>query len=200
MKIVVNTRLLRKNNLDGIGYFAYYALRYITRQNPDIEFHFLFDSGIDEEFLFAPNIIAHNLFPPAKHAVLNIIWFEWSVKRYLEKVKPDLFLSPEGTLCLGWDGKQYGVMHDINFVHHPRDLKWTNRIYYNYFFPKYARKATRLGTISAYSKNDIVKTFGIDEQKIDVIYLGNNDFYAPVGDTIKNETKQQYSKGRDYFI
>src|ERR687889_157102 len=109
MKIVVNTRLLRKNEMDGIGWFTYNTLEYIVKQNPGIEFHFLFDSGIDKDFLFSSNVTGHNLFPPAKHALLNLIWFEWSVKRLLDKLNPDLFLSPDGLLCLGWNGKQYGV-------------------------------------------------------------------------------------------
>jgi hypothetical protein len=28
------------------------------------------------------------------------------------------------------------VMHDINFVHRPKDLPWLTAKYYNYFFPK----------------------------------------------------------------
>ena len=70
MKIVVNTRLLRKNQMDGIGWFTYNTLKYITQNNPSVEFHFLFDSGIENDFLFASNVIPHNLFPPAKHAFL----------------------------------------------------------------------------------------------------------------------------------
>ncbi len=200
MKIVVNARLLRKNKMDGIGWLTYNTLKYITQWHPEVEFHFLFDSGVEEEFLFSKNVIGHNLFPPAKHAVLNVIWFEWSVRRYLEKVKPDLFLSIDGALCLGWPGKQYGVICDINFVHIPQDLKWTNRKYYNYFFPKYARKATRLGTISEYSKNDIVKNFGIADNKIDNIYCGINPFYEPVEEQTKQEIKAKYTRGADYFF
>src|SRR5438309_2716963 len=143
MRIVVNARLLRKNEMDGIGWFAFNTLKFIVRKNPEIEFHFLFDSGIDQEFIFAENVVPHNLFPPAKHALLNILWFEVSVRKVLKRLNPDLFISPDGLLCLGWDGKQYGVMHDINYFHNPADLKWSNNKYYNYFFPRFARKAER---------------------------------------------------------
>src|SRR5919112_690730 len=156
MKIVVNTRVLRKNDMDGIGWFTYNTLQYIVKQNPNLEFHFLFDSGIDKEFVFADNIIPHNLFPPAKHALLNLMWFEVSAQRMLHKINPDIFISPDGLLCLGWQGRQYGVMHDINYFHNPKDFKWSNRRYYNYFFPKYAEKACRIGTVSEFSKDDIV--------------------------------------------
>jgi glycosyltransferase involved in cell wall biosynthesis len=186
--------------MDGIGWFTYNTMKYITINNPDIEFHFLFDSGINKEFLFSKNIVGHNLFPPAKHALLNIAWFEWSVRSYLKKVNPDLFLSPDGILCLGWNGKQYGIIHDINFVHIPEDLKWANRKYYNYYFPRYAGIASRLATVSEYSKKDIVNTFGTDPGKIDVVYCGINEFYEPVSDQIKAQVKQKYCRGAEFFV
>ncbi len=199
-KIVVNTRLLRKNHLDGIGWVTYNTLLHITRGHPEVEFHFLFDSGVDQDFIFSPNIKGVNLFPPAKHAILNVIWFEYSVKKYLQKVKPDLFLSPDGILCLGWQGRQYGIIHDINFLHIPKDLKWFNRKYYNYFFPKYARRADRIATVSHFSKEDIIKHFQADPAKIDVIHLGINDFFHPVNEEVIQATRTRYSCGRPYFL
>jgi glycosyltransferase involved in cell wall biosynthesis len=186
--------------MDGIGWFTYNTMKHITLTNPDIEFHFLFDSGIDKKFLFSKNIVPHNLFPPAKHAILNIAWFEWSVVNYLKKINPVLFLSPDGILCLRWNGKQHGVIHDINFAHIPDDMKWANRKYYNYFFPKYARKASGLATVSEYSKTDIINTFKIDRGKIDVVYCGINSFYEPVSEDIKKQVRQKYTGGVEFFV
>jgi glycosyltransferase involved in cell wall biosynthesis len=200
MKIVVNTRLLRKNQMDGIGWFTYNTMRHIVNRNPDVEFHFLFDSGVEEEFLFADNVIPHNLFPPAKHALLNIVWFEFSVKQILKRVIPDLFLSPDGILCLGWNGKQYGVMHDINYHHNPQDLKWSNNKYYNYFFPRIAKHATRIGTVSNYSKQDIVDTYHVPSGKIDVVYNGVNDCFKPLLAEEQAKTKARLTNGQDYFL
>lgn len=200
LKIVVNSRLLRKEQMDGIGWFAFNTLRYIVKNNPHIEFHFLFDSGIDKEFLFADNVIPHNLFPPAKHALLNIAWFEWSVRKILQKINPDLFFSPDGILCLGWKDKQYAVIHDINFFHNPLDLKWSNRTYYNYYFPKFAHRAERIATVSGYSKQDIVNTYKVNPDKIDVVYNGVNTFFHPVELETQRQVKEKYVEGKDYFI
>jgi glycosyltransferase involved in cell wall biosynthesis len=200
MKIVVNTRLLRKNQMDGIGWFSYHSLKHIVANNPSVEFHFLFDSGIDKTFLFGDNVIPHNLFPPAKHAVLNLAWFEWAVKRTLSRLEPDLFFSPDGILCLGWKGRQHGVIHDISFLRRPEDLKWTNSKYYNYFFPKYVKRAERIATISEYSKSDIVNAYGISPSKIDVVYGGGNETFQPVSSEEKEAVKAAFTGGKDYFI
>jgi glycosyltransferase involved in cell wall biosynthesis len=200
MKIVVNTRLLRKNHLDGIGWFTYNTMQYIVKKHAGIEFHFLFDSGIEKEFLFAGNVIPHNLFPPAKHALLNLVWFEVSVHAFLKKLKPDLFLSPDGILCLGWNGKQHSVMHDINYHHNPQDLKWSNNKYYNFIFPRVAKKADRIATVSHYSKDDIVKTYSVAPEKIDVVYNGVNHFFTPLTSEKRLKTKDRWTEGKDYFL
>lgn len=186
--------------MDGLGWFTYNTLKHIVNQNPSIEFHFLFDSGVDQEFLFAKNIVPHNLFPPAKHALLNVIWFEWSVKNILHKLNPALFLSPDGLLCLGWKGKQYGMIADLNFFHNPQDLKWSNRKYYNYFFPRYAKIAERIATISEYSKQDIVQSFNIEPDKIDIVYCGINNFLAPVDKAQQIHIREELTNGREYFV
>jgi len=200
LKIAVNTRLIRKGRMDGIGWFAYNTLKHIVRKNPQIEFHFLFDTVIDPEFIFAENVKAHLLSPPARHAILNVIWFEWSVKHFLNKLQPDLFLSPDGILCLGWNGKQFAVIHDINFFHKPEDLKFSNRTYYNYFFPKFAERAIRIATVSSFSKQDICQSYHIKTEKVDVVYCGVNTYYHPVDEAVISSTRKKYTSGKPYFI
>ena len=115
-------------------------------------------------------------------------------------MKPDLFLSPDGFLASGTSCKQLAVIHDINFLHHPKDVKWLTSHYYNYFFPKFAKQATRIATVSEYSKNDIAKNYGITLNKIDVVYNGINSFFKPIDELAKQEIKQRLTHGKNYFV
>jgi glycosyltransferase involved in cell wall biosynthesis len=200
VQIAVNTRLLLKNRLEGMGWFAYHTLKRITQANKDIHFVFLFDRDYDEEFLFSDNITPLILSPQARHPFLYYMWFEFSVKNTLNKMKPDLFLSPDGFLSLGAGCKQLPVIHDINFLHNPKDSKPLTGKYYNYFFPKFAKKATRIATVSEYSKKDISDNYKIDPSKIDVVYNGISSNFKPVDDIIKSSTRKKFSKGKDYFL
>jgi len=101
MQIVVNTRLLLKNRLDGIGWFSYQTLKRITAMHKDVHFVFLFDRNFDESFVFSDNITPMVVSPQARHPFLYYAWFQFSVKSILNKLKPDLFLSPDGILSLG---------------------------------------------------------------------------------------------------
>lgn len=200
MQIVVNTRLLLKNRLEGIGWFSYQTLKRITTKNPNHHFVFLFDRPYDEEFIFSDNITPVILSPQARHPFLYYIWFQHSVKGVLNKMKPDLFLSPDGFLSLGAKCKQLPVIHDLNFIHHPKDVKWLTGKYYNFYFQRFAKEATRIATVSEYSKNDIVKNYKIDPSKIDVVYNGINQFFKPLTEDKKISTRRKFSGSKNYFV
>jgi glycosyltransferase involved in cell wall biosynthesis len=200
MEIVVNTRLLIKNKLEGIGWFTFETLKRITINHPDDHFIFLFDRDFDPTFIFADNITPVILSPPARHPFLFYWWFEVSVSNFLNKFKPDLFLSPDGYLSLHAKCKQLAVIHDINFEHYPNDLSFLVSHYYKYFFPKFAHKANGIATVSQFSKNDIINTYSVKNEKIDVVYNGCNEVYKPIDEALQLETKRQYTANCDYFL
>lgn len=200
MQIAVNTRLLLKNKLEGIGWFSYQTLKRITEANKDVHFVFLFDRPFDEEFIFNDNITPIIVSPQARHPFLYYAWLEFGIKNTLNSLKPDLFLSPDGFLSLGAKCKQLPVIHDINFLHNPKDVKPLTSKYYNYFFPKFAHKATRIATVSEYSKKDIADNYKISSDKIDVVYNGINASFKPVSEAVKTETRKRFSKGKEYFL
>lgn len=200
MQIAVNTRLLLKNRLEGIGWFSYQTLKRITTANKDVHFVFLFDRDFDEMFLFSDNITPIILSPEARHPFLYYAWFEFSIKNTLNHLKPDLFLSPDGFLSLGAKCKQLPVIHDINFLHNPQDVQPLTRRYYNYFFPKFAKKATRIATVSEFSKNDIATNYHVSPDKIDVVYNGINEGFRPLTEQQKLSIKNKFSGGKNYFL
>ena len=200
MHIVVNTRLLIKGKLDGIGWFTYHTMKRLVQTNPTCKFTFLFDRPYASEFIFGSNVTAVVLSPPARHPLLYILYFEFAVKQFLKKTKPDLFVSTDGFLVLDKTINQLPVIHDINFLHHPKDLNYAYRKYYNYFFPRFAKLATRIATVSIYSKSDIAKNYQINEGKIDVVYNGINDGYQPLSSNLIESIRQKYSNGKPYFV
>lgn len=200
MKIAVNTRLLLDGRLDGIGWFAFQTLKRITRANPNIHFIFLFDRPYHERFLFADNITPIVLSPPARHPFLYYYWMQFAVKPMLKRLKPDLFLSPDGFLSLGAGCRQLPVIHDINFLHYPKDNRFFSRHYYNRFFPKFAREATRIATVSQFSRGDISRHYHVPEERIDVVYNGIHSYFSTAAYETKIATRKKYAGGQEYFL
>lgn len=199
-KIVVNTRFLIKDKLEGIGYFTLETLKHITTSHPEVDFIFLFDRPYTPEFIFSENIKPVVLFPPARHPFLWYWWFEFSVANYLEKIKPDLFLSPDGYCSLRAETPTVTVIHDLAFEHFPEHVPFLVRKYYQYFVPKFAKHATRIATVSEYSKQDISEKYNIEKSKIDVVYSAAKESFAPTEISIQKVIKEKYTQGKDYLL
>ena len=200
MNIAVNSRILLKNKLEGIGWFTYETLKRIAINHPEHKFFFIFDRPFDKEFIFSDNITPIVIGPPARHPVLFYYWFEKSVSKILKQINADIFISPDGYLSLNTDIKSISVMHDISFMHNPKDFPFGIRNYYQYFFPRFAKKATRIVTVSDFSKQDIANQFSINPEKIDVVYNGSNVIYNPTSVEEQNKTKKEYTNGNDFFV
>ncbi|MGE0568203.1 MAG: glycosyltransferase family 4 protein [Bacteroidia bacterium] len=200
MQIIVNTRLLLHNKMEGMGWFAHQTLKRITQNNPDVHFVFLFDRPYHESFVYSDNVTPLILSPQARHPFLYYLYFQHSVRNVVSKMKPDLYFSPDGFMPLGLKVKALPVIHDINFHHHPKDVRWLTSKYYNYYFPRFAKEATRIVTVSEYSKTDISEVYGISREKIDVVYNGVNEFIRPLSDEEKYATKSRFTKGHEYFV
>jgi glycosyltransferase involved in cell wall biosynthesis len=200
MRIAVNTRLLIKNKLGGIGFFACQTLRRITLDHPEHEFYFIFDRDWDEEFIFSDNIIPLKLGPPARHPFLWHIWFQYRLPRLLKRIKPDLFLSPDGFIPLKSPVPTLAAIHDINFYHFPQDLPFFVRKYYLKYFPLFGKQATKIATVSEYSKSDMIKNYHINPEKIDVVYNGVDIIFKPLNEEKQEEVRKRYSQGEPFFI
>lgn len=200
MRIAVNTQTLLKDKLEGLGSFTDEVLSRMVRNHPEHEFIFIFDREWHESFIYADNIVPVKTFLPSRHPFLWYGNFEYAIPRILDKYKADIFLSTDGYMPTKPKIKTYNVIHDIGFVHQPKNQPPLTSKYYNKFFPVFAHNADRLGTVSEYSKTDISKTWNIDTDKIDVIYNGVKTIFSPLNAETKEKTRAKITDGCPYFL
>jgi len=200
MIIAVNTRLLLKDRLEGIGWFSYETLKRITNQHPEHTFLFLFDRPYDPEFIFSENIIPLVIAPQTRHPLLWYTWFEWSLPRVIKKHRASLFFSPDGYMPLHLKVPSMITIHDINFHHRPGDLPPSSRYYYRKYFPLFAEQSDRITTVSKYSMKDIADSYGISPDKIDVVYNGVNKVFTPLDQREVSRVRKKYTGGLPYFV
>lgn len=200
MKIVVNTRLLLKGKLDGIGWFTHEIMSRMVRNHPEHEFHFIFDRPFSEEFVFASNVKAHVLPPPARHPILFRIWYDWMIPWKLRRLNADLFVSPDMMISTRTRTPQIVVLHDLNFVHYPNDLPSGIARYLLAMTPRFARKARSIVTVSEFSKQDIVTQYDVPEGKVHVVYNAVQDAFRPLTPAQKNQAMMRWANGCKYFV
>ncbi len=121
---------------------------------------------------------------------------------FKEKEKPDLFFSPTHYIPRFSNVKKVALIFDLSFLHFPqyfqrKDLwKLTNATMF------IAKNASHIITISNSSKQDIIKTYGVDKGKVTVAYPGYSEelFYIDKNQTKIDSIKSKYNIEGEYVI
>jgi glycosyltransferase involved in cell wall biosynthesis len=201
LDIAVNTRfLLPGNQLEGIGRFTFETLKRMVAAHPEHTFHFLFDRPFDARYVFGPNVVPHVLFPPARHPFLFVAWFEGAVALWLRRHKPAAFLSTDGFTTLATSVPRLTVVHDLAFEHFPQDVEMLRRKYYHYFFPRFVRASERLVAVSEATKQDLIATYQLPAEKIQVVYNAADAHFRPQPAEGQQATRERFAAGKPYFL
>jgi len=200
VKIAVNTRLVIPDKMDGIGWFTLQTFKILAEQNPNISFYFIFDRTPPDFFKEYKNVTPIVISPKTRHIYLFPYWYQVALKRVLNNINPDVFVATDGMFPLNSNIKTLAVIHDLNFEHYPKMLPKNVLKYYQKYFPQFAKKATRIATVSEYSKSDIINTYQINSEKIKVVYNGASSSFKPLNKEVINQVRIQYTKGKPYFL
>jgi glycosyltransferase involved in cell wall biosynthesis len=186
--------------MDGIGQFTFESFKHIVKNNPSINFVFIFDREPHPDFIFADNIEVKVIGPQARHPLLYKIWYQYSLHRLLKRINADIFIGTDGMIPLKTRTKTLNVIHDLNFEHHPEHLPLSLRRFYCKYFPKFAKNANRIATVSEFSKKDIISKYNVEDSKIDVVYNGSNENFKPISREEINLALSKYSQGKPFFL
>ncbi len=93
------------------------------------------------------------------------------------------------------------TIHDLIFLRYPAYYKFIDRKIYEWKFRSACRRADRIIAVSECTKRDIVKFFGIDPDKIDVVYQGCDTMFAePVTEEHRQKAAARYALPERYIL
>ncbi|MFH2105512.1 MAG: glycosyltransferase family 1 protein [Parcubacteria group bacterium] len=130
----------------------------------------------------------------------TMLRLSWEMKRKA----PDVLFVPAHIIPLVSPAKTVTTIMDIGFVSKPELYPQKELKYHNFGLRQAIKKATKILTISNFTKQEIVKRCGIDPERIQVIYLGfDAGIFQPVSDREKiSATLKKYKvpTNASYFI
>lgn len=200
MKIAVNAKALVKGNSDGVSRFTHETFSRIVKAHPEHQFYFIFDKVYQPHHIYGENVVPIIVSPPASNPLMWWYWHEVLLADQLKKIKPDVFVAPDGFLSLSVPTAQVAVIHDLSFEHYPELETWARRKYFHHFFPKFAERANRILTVSNFSKSDICGSYRISPHKIDVAYNAADPMFAPLTQREIDDLRFELTDGCPYFI
>lgn len=185
MKIAVNARWLLPGKLEGTGVYTLKMLEQIIPSFPEHSFILFLDRKIDTEIfdLNFSNVHFIVIAPMARHPLLWKVWNDITVPNAIRKIGAQLYWSTDG-LPARTTVRQWITIHDLNFEHHPEWITAAAAKYYQKQVRKGAQVAEKIFTVSNWSKEDLVSTYRISEEKI-VVTL--------------NAPQRVFSKGKSSF-
>jgi len=199
VKIAVNTRWLLPNKLEGFGWYTYHVLNRLADLLPEATFYFLVDRKLDGRLIEKLNVEYVRLFPPARHPYLWYIYNEISIPLALNKIKPDLYFSPDGFLPSNLKIPTITTIHDLNFEEEQNFLKKNVRRYYKKYIRQAANSADHIFTVSNFSKKEIVQHYSIDNTKITAVHNGPQELFRDFSNR-KVTTQQRVAGAHPYFL
>jgi glycosyltransferase involved in cell wall biosynthesis len=199
MRIAVNTRMLLRDKLEGIGWYTYEVLRRLVKDRQDDTFIFLFDRPWDPDFIFGENVIPVEVFPPARHPVLFYWWFERRLPGVLRQYKADVFFSPDGFLSLRTPLPTLLTVHDLAYKHFEDNVNLLQQAYYRYYMPRFLRRADLITTVSEATRQDVIAS-GIAPDKVSVAWNGTDPRFKPAGSETSEAIRQEFTGGRPFFL
>jgi glycosyltransferase involved in cell wall biosynthesis len=129
------------------------------------------------------------------------LWTHLRLSWEMTRQPPDVLFVPAHVLPLVHPQPSVVTVHDLGYLHYPGAHRLLDRLYLDLSTRYNARAARRVIAVSQATKDDLVQHYGIEPDKITVVYSGYDETMQPVEDeaTIK-EVKARYGIGGDYVL
>jgi glycosyltransferase involved in cell wall biosynthesis len=195
VRIAIDARKLRDY---GVGTYVRNLLRHLSRIDPTTEYVVLCrgaDCGVTQE-------LGENFRAVAEPARPYSVREQLSVPLDLRRERIDLFHAPHYVLPPLVPCKSVVTIHDCIHLRFPQYLP--NRFAYAYARASMwiaAHRASRVLTVSAASKRDILRYFHVPDAKIDVIYNAIDERFGetPAPEEVER-VRERYQLGGPFVL
>lgn len=110
------------------------------------------------------------------------LWTHLRLGAEVTRHPPDLLFVPSHVLPLLHPRRSVVTVHDLGYRHFPLAHRRLDRWYLDASTRFNARTAAHVLADSQVTKDDLVRAYGADPQRITVVYLGRDESLAPVTD------------------
>lgn len=125
------------------------------------------------------------------------LWRTYGIKNEISEIENVIYhgLSNELPLTIKkTKAKSIVTLHDLIFLKYPKFYKFFDRKIYTHKFKKACENADKIIAVSECTKRDIVEFFGINPDKITVIYQGcDKVFKSTIPQDVLQNVKQKYN-------
>ena len=189
----------RANNLQksGVEWYAYHLIKNLYQIDSKNQYFLYSDSKLTSDL--------KPLLPNFRERVLrwpfNRFWTLGRMSLEMIFKRPDLLFVPAHTLPLIGAKKNVVTWHDVGYERYPETYSRWELTSLKQGAKRAVRKADLIITISQFTKEEMLKFYKIEPEKIKVIYLGcNHDRWQPQSAEAIKQFQQENNLGLPYFV
>jgi glycosyltransferase involved in cell wall biosynthesis len=183
MNIAFDLRPIMSGNISGVETYTRSVLDELIKNDTENTYILYTNShaNITENLPKYKNAIYVNTKYPSKLFNIFLRLFKWpKLDKLIQKEcgkKVDIFFCPDPRPAPLKKAKKIIVVHDLCFKHFPEFFSKKSRIWFKYLlnFKRELKESKKIIAVSSYTKDDLVKTFEINPDKISVIHEGGGE-------------------------
>jgi glycosyltransferase involved in cell wall biosynthesis len=200
-KIAIDIRNIGKGRTgDEVVFFE--LVRNLAIIDQDNEYKLLIDKRSKKEIQQITNDLG--IYQKKNFSIIQLntgnkfIWNGWKMAEYCAQEKIDIyhtqyiipFFLPAST-------KIITHIHDVSFKVHKELISKKDAFFLNYLIPRVVRKSDKIIAVSQFTKDEIIKYYEVNENKIEVVYNAVN-----IEDKNKDfmQIKQKYKLPEKYIL
>jgi len=207
MTIGVDIRVLARGTRTGVEEYTINLLSYLLPLEDKIDYRLFYNAyqkaSLNYPWLSLSNIKLNDFRIPNRAFFFLARYFNQpKIDNLLGRTEvyfnPHFFVSPVSKKC-----KKVITFHDLSFEHHPEFFSWRKRLWQNFLMntKKEAQKADKIITVSQSTKDDLINLYGINPEKIKVIYSGVGEQFRPVNDQLKlSLIREKYQLPKKFIL
>lgn len=184
-------------NKTGLGNYSRFVINLMLRHQVGDDYRLYVPSPSKNRFITDLPSNARIVSPHGLWRALPSLWRVAGIASSLERDGVALFHGLSNELPLGISDvrsvRSIVTIHDLIFLRYPSCYKPIDRRIYDYKFHRACIESDRIIAVSECTKRDVMSFYGIDEDKIDVVYQGcDKAFSAVVPDEVKAAVARRY--------
>ncbi|NTV41205.1 MAG: glycosyltransferase family 4 protein [Candidatus Moranbacteria bacterium] len=130
-------------------------------------------------------------------------WNFWTLPRYLRKNPVDIYLTQYITpFFVPRSVKIVTIVHDISFNFFPQFIKFSDLFFLKILIPLSLKRADRIIGVSQFTRNEIIKFYKTDPEKVDYIYnaVGDDFLKGEVSFEEKERVRKKYKLPEKFIL
>ncbi len=169
LRIAINALYLLPGKVGGTEIYLRNLLRVLAAEDLQNEYFVFRNRETGPDLIPAPRF--HDCPQPVdgENRVARILYEQTRFPLELARIKADVVFNAGFTAPLIWNGPQVTVFHDLQYKHCPQFFRWHELPFWRVLLPLSAKRSNRLVVLSHAVKNDLVRFYNYDAQRISVI-------------------------------